>query len=71
VELFDNAQAELVDAIEAGRRVSGTVRFTLKVEDSGDMAERMVAAGAARVAAPAATPWATATPEFRRRTGYS
>jgi len=57
LELFDSAQAESVDAIEAGRRVSGTVRFALEVEDSGDMAERLVAAGAARVAPPVTTPW--------------
>ena len=57
LELFDGAQAESVDAIEAGRRVSGTVRFALRVQDSGDMAERLVAAGAARVAPPVTTPW--------------
>jgi catechol 2,3-dioxygenase-like lactoylglutathione lyase family enzyme len=57
LELFDSAQAEAVDAIEAGRRVSGTVRFALQVEDSGDMAERLVAAGAARVAEPVIAPW--------------
>ena len=57
LELFDSAQAESVDAIEADRRVSGTVRFALQVEDSGDMAERLVAAGAARVAPPVTTPW--------------
>src|SRR5437763_6292405 len=34
LELFDHAQAESVDAIEAGRRVSGTVRFAVQVEDS-------------------------------------
>jgi len=38
LELFDQAQAESVDAIEAGRRVSGTVRFAVKVTDSEDMA---------------------------------
>ena len=57
LELFDGAQAESVDAIEAGRRVSGTVRFALRVEDSEDMAERLVAAGAGRVAPPVTTPW--------------
>ena len=29
LELFDNAQAEMVDAVEAGRRVSGTVRLAV------------------------------------------
>ena len=57
LELFDAAQAESVDAIEAGRRVSGPVRFALQVEDSGDMAERLVAAGAERAAPPVITPW--------------
>ena len=57
LELFDNAQAESVDAIEAGRRVSGTVRFALRVEDSGGMADRLVAAAAERVGPPVITPW--------------
>jgi methylmalonyl-CoA/ethylmalonyl-CoA epimerase len=57
LELFDTAQAESVDAIEAGRRVSGTVRLALRVDDSGDTAARLVAAGATRVAPPVITPW--------------
>jgi lactoylglutathione lyase len=57
LELFDQAQAESVDAIEAGRRVSGTVRLAVKVADSQDMAARLAAAGARRVAPPVLTPW--------------
>ena len=57
LELFDAAQAESVDAIEAGRRVSGTVRFAVKVADSEDMARRLVVAGAVQVAPPVVTPW--------------
>jgi catechol 2,3-dioxygenase-like lactoylglutathione lyase family enzyme len=57
LELFDDAQAEAVDAIEAGRRVSGTVRLAVKVADSEAMARRLVAAGAMRVAPPVMTPW--------------
>jgi catechol 2,3-dioxygenase-like lactoylglutathione lyase family enzyme len=57
LELFDSAQAESVDAIEAGRRVSGTVRFAVQVEDSVAVAERLVAAGAERVAEPVIAPW--------------
>jgi len=57
LELFDEAQAESVDAIEAGRRVSGLVRLALRVADSGDMAARLVAAGAGEVAPPVQTPW--------------
>jgi catechol 2,3-dioxygenase-like lactoylglutathione lyase family enzyme len=57
IELFDDAQAEAVDAIEAGRRVSGTVRLAVKVADSEDMARRLTAAGATQVAPPVVTPW--------------
>ena len=57
LELLDDAQAETVDAIEAGRRVSGTVRLALEVADSADMARRLVAAGAVQVAPPVMTPW--------------
>jgi lactoylglutathione lyase len=57
LELFDQAQAESVDAIEAGRRVSGTVRLALRVTDSEDLAARLVAAGAEQVAPPVTTPW--------------
>jgi catechol 2,3-dioxygenase-like lactoylglutathione lyase family enzyme len=57
LELFDEAQAETVDLIEAGRRVSGPVRFALEVADSESTAERLVAAGAERVATPVTPPW--------------
>lgn len=57
LELFDEAQAEAVDAIEAGRRVSGTVRLAVRVADSEDMARQLAAAGAAQVAPPVVTPW--------------
>jgi catechol 2,3-dioxygenase-like lactoylglutathione lyase family enzyme len=57
LELFDRAQAEAVDAVEAGRPVSGPVRFALRVADSEAAAARLVAAGAERVAPPVTTPW--------------
>jgi methylmalonyl-CoA/ethylmalonyl-CoA epimerase len=57
LELFDQAQAETVDAIEAGRRVSGTVRIALEVPDSEATAQRLVAAGAHEVAPAVTTPW--------------
>src|SRR6266446_8490635 len=52
LELFDHAQAEAVDAIEAGRRVTSTVRLAVRVADSQDTAARLIAAGAAQVAPP-------------------
>ncbi len=57
LELFDHAQAAAVDAIEAGRRVSGPVRLALQVADSTDKAGQLVAAGADEVAPPVTTPW--------------
>ena len=57
LEVFDEAQAEFVDEIEAGRRVSGTVRLALEVTDSGETARRLIAAGAEEVAPPVTTPW--------------
>jgi methylmalonyl-CoA/ethylmalonyl-CoA epimerase len=57
LELLDEAQAATVDEIEAGQRVSGTVRIAFEADDSEDTASRLVAAGADRVAAPVTTPW--------------
>lgn len=57
LELFDEAQAGMVDRIEAGRRVSGQVRLALEVGDSESTAQRLVAAGAEEVAPPVTTPW--------------
>jgi catechol 2,3-dioxygenase-like lactoylglutathione lyase family enzyme len=57
LELLDDDQAETVDAIEAGQRVSGSVRLALQVADSEDMAQRLVVAGAVQVAPPVVTPW--------------
>ena len=62
LDLLDQAQAETVDAAEAGSRVSGTVRFALRVADSEVTARRLAEAGAVPVAPPVLTPWVTATP---------
>jgi methylmalonyl-CoA/ethylmalonyl-CoA epimerase len=57
LELFDEAQAAYVDGIEAGKRVSGTVRLALEVPNSVEAAQRAVEGGATRVAEPVDTPW--------------
>ena len=57
LELLDEAQAETVDAIEAGSRVSGTVRLAIEVPDSEETARRLIAAGGEEVAPPVSTPW--------------
>jgi len=57
IELFDERQAESVDRIEAGRRVSGPVRLAFEVTDLDATVERIVAAGAESVADPVVPPW--------------
>jgi methylmalonyl-CoA/ethylmalonyl-CoA epimerase len=57
IELFDERQAESVDRIEAGRRVSGPVRLAFEVTDVDSATERLVAAGAESMAGPVVPPW--------------
>lgn len=57
LELFDERQAAMVDDLEAGERVSGPVRFALRVDDADDASARLVDAGATRVADAVETPW--------------
>lgn len=57
LELFDERQAESVDRIEAGRRVSGQVRLAIEVEDLDAVSRQLVAAGAEAEAAPVVPPW--------------
>ena len=57
LELFDEAQAAMVDRLEVGRRVSGTVRFALQVADADATAAALTAAGATAVADAVDTPW--------------
>ena len=57
LELFDERQAESVDRIEAGRRVSGTVRLAFEVDDLDGTAQRLVAAGGKAEAEPVVPPW--------------
>jgi lactoylglutathione lyase len=57
LELFDLQQAETLDEIEVGRRVSGPVRLALHVGDSGAVADHLVASGAALEHELVVTPW--------------
>ncbi len=57
LELFDEAQAETIDQIEAGKRVSGQIRFALQVPDLKAAMERLLANGATLVHPPVVTPW--------------
>ena len=57
LELFDEKQAEVIDGLEAGRRISGQIRFALQVPDLKSAMERLLAHGATMVHEPVLTPW--------------
>ena len=57
LELFDERQAEVIDQLETGRRVSGPIRFALQVADLNAATERLLAHGATLVHGPIQTPW--------------
>jgi catechol 2,3-dioxygenase-like lactoylglutathione lyase family enzyme len=65
MELFDEAQAQTVDQIEAGRRVSGQVRIALQVPDLEAATERLLAHGATLVHEPVITPWGDTNVRFQ------
>jgi methylmalonyl-CoA/ethylmalonyl-CoA epimerase len=69
LELFDESQAATVDAIEAGRRVSGPVRLALEVPDSEVTAGRLLTAGAEAVAPPVTAPWGDRNARLRAPDG--
>lgn len=57
LELFDAAQAALVDQLEVGRRVSGPVRLALEVPDVEAEASAFQQAGAKLLSHPKPMPW--------------
>lgn len=57
LEIFDENYALNVDQIEAGKRVSGQVRFALQVPDMEAAMDRLLAHGATLVHPPIITPW--------------
>lgn len=57
LEIFDEAQAETIDQLEAGKRVTGQIRFALQVPDLKAAMERLLANGAILVHPPVITPW--------------
>ena len=57
LELFDEAQAEIVDQIEAEQHISGQIRFALQVPDLKAAMERLLDHGATLIHPPVITPW--------------
>lgn len=64
LEIFDEKQAETIDQIEVGHRVSGPIRFALQVPDLEGAIERLLASGAQLVHSPVTTPWGDRTVRF-------
>lgn len=64
LEVFDEKQANTVDQIEVGRRVSGKIRFALQVPDLDAAMDRLLATGARLVHDPVVTPWGDRTVRF-------
>lgn len=57
LEIFDEPQAETIDQLEAGKRISGQIRFAIQVPDLQLAMERLLAQGARLVHPPVMTPW--------------
>lgn len=57
LEIFDEPHAAAVDQIEAGRRISGPIRFALQVPDLDAALARLLDHGATLVQPPVTTPW--------------
>lgn len=57
LELFDTAQAALVDHLEVGSRVSGPVRLAFEVPDVEAVARALQQAGAMLLSQPKSMPW--------------
>ena len=57
LEIFDEKQAQVIDQLEAEKRLSGQIRFALQVPDLKSAMDRLLAHGATLVHPPVTTPW--------------
>jgi len=57
LEIFDEKQAQVIDQLEAEKRISGQIRFALQVPDLKSAMDRLLAHGATLVHPPVTTPW--------------
>src|SRR4030042_1876863 len=65
LEIFDEKQAEVIDQIEAGKCLSGQIRFALRVPDLKAAMERLLAHGATLVHPAVVTPWGDKNARFQ------
>lgn len=59
LELSNDAQIELIDRVEVGRRVAPHFRVALEVDDCEAATRDAIDAGAEEIAPPTRTPWAS------------
>ncbi|MEX1071335.1 MAG: VOC family protein [Anaerolineales bacterium] len=57
LEIFDEKQANSIDQLEVGQRVSGPIRFAFEVADVRAAVERALKHGGKLVHEPVLTPW--------------
>jgi catechol 2,3-dioxygenase-like lactoylglutathione lyase family enzyme len=57
LELSNDAQIEMIDRVEVGRRVAPRFRVALEVDDCEASTRDAVEAGAEQIAPPTRTPW--------------
>ncbi len=57
LELSNDAQIELIDRVEVGRRVAPHFRVALEVDDCETSTTAAIEAGAEQIAPPTRTPW--------------
>jgi predicted enzyme related to lactoylglutathione lyase len=57
LEIANAAQKRMIDEVEVGRQVAPKMRVAFEVDDSAAATDRLVEAGAERIAPPTETPW--------------
>lgn len=57
LEILDERQADFVDRIEVGRRVAGSVRLALRVDNVDAVVARLASGGGEPIGPAAVTPW--------------
>jgi lactoylglutathione lyase len=65
LEIFDERQALTIDQIEAGKPISGQIRFAFQVPDLMTATERLITHGAKLVHSPVITPWGDYNARFQ------
>jgi len=65
LEVFDEKQAQTIDTIEVGHRISGQIRFAIQVPAVKAATDRLIANGATLVHPLVITPWGDQNVRFQ------